>query len=83
VESRREETFMDDISRKSHIEKELLSHLDGIKTVFDGAVTHFAISQPMIDKAKELLGLVARGNQREVRTTENQHSKKPGIVLQY
>ena len=26
----------DDIIQKSHIEKELLSHLDGIKTVFDG-----------------------------------------------
>lgn len=70
LESRREETFIDDIIQKSHIEKELLSHLDGIKTVFDGgagcgrfsillakkgcAVTHFDISQPMIDKAKEL-----------------------------
>lgn len=69
-ESRREETFMDDIIQKSHLEKELLSHLDGIKTVFDGGagsgrfsillakqgceVTHFDISQPMIDKAKEL-----------------------------
>lgn len=70
LESRREETFIDDIIQKSHIEKELLSHLDGIKTVFDGGagcgrfsillakhgctVTHFDISQPMIDKAKEL-----------------------------
>lgn len=69
-ESRREETFIDDIIQKSHIEKELLSHLDGIETVFDGGagsgrfsillakhgcnVTHFDISQPMIDKAKEL-----------------------------
>lgn len=69
LESRREETFIDDIIQKSHIEKELLSHLDGIKTVFDGGagcgrfsillakhgceVTHFDISQPMIDKAKE------------------------------
>lgn len=69
-ESRREETFIDDIIQKSHIEKELLSNLDGIKTVFDGGagsgrfsillakhgcnVTHFDISQPMIDKAKEL-----------------------------
>ena len=26
LESRREETFMDDIIQKSHIEKELLSH---------------------------------------------------------
>ena len=70
LESRREETFIDDIVQKSHIEKELLSNLDGIKTVFDGGagcgrfsillakhgceVTHFDISQPMIDKAKEL-----------------------------
>ena len=69
-ESRREETFIDDIIQKSHIEKELLSNLDGIQTVFDGGagsgrfsiilakhgcnVTHFDISQPMIDKAKEL-----------------------------
>lgn len=72
LESRREETFIDDIIQKSHIEKELLSHLNGIKTVFDGGagcgrfsillakhgceVTHFDISQPMIDKAKELAG---------------------------
>ena len=70
LESHREETFIDDIIQKSHIEKELLSNLDGIKTVFDGGagcgrfsillakhgceVTHFDISQPMIDKAKEL-----------------------------
>lgn len=70
LESRREETFIDDIIQKSHIEKELLSHLDGIETVFDGGagcgrfsillakqgcrVTHFDISQPMIDKAREL-----------------------------
>lgn len=71
-ESRREEIFIDDIIQKHHIEKELLSNLDGIKTVFDGGagcgrfsillakhgceVTHFDISQPMIDKAKELAG---------------------------
>ncbi len=36
LESHREETFIDDIIQKSHIEKELLSYLDGIKTVFDG-----------------------------------------------
>lgn len=70
LESHREETFIDDIIQKSHIEKELLSNLDGIKTVFDGGagcgrfsillakhgreVTHFDISQSMIDKAKEL-----------------------------
>lgn len=70
LESRREETFIDDIIQKSHIEKELLAHLDGIRTVFDGGagcgrfsillakhgceVTHFDLSRPMIDKAKEL-----------------------------
>lgn len=72
LESHREETFIDDIIQKNHIEKELLSNLDGIKTVFDGGagcgrfsillakhgckVTHFDISQSMIDKAKELAG---------------------------
>ena len=70
LESRREETFMDDIIQKSHIERELLVNLDGVKTVFDGGagcgrfsillakqgcqVTHFDISQSMIDKAREL-----------------------------
>ena len=70
LESHREETFIDDINQKSHIEKELLSHLDGVETVFDGGagcsrfsillakhgcrVTHFDISQPMINKAREL-----------------------------
>lgn len=70
LESKREETFIDDIVQKSHLEKELLANLDGIRTVFDGGagcgrfsillaqkgcqVTHFDISQPMIDKAREL-----------------------------
>jgi len=70
AESRREQTFIDDIIQKSHIEKTLLSKIDGIKTVFDAGagsgrfsillaklglkVTHFDISQTMIDKAKEL-----------------------------
>jgi len=70
LESKREETFIDDIVQKSHIEKELLANLDGIETVFDGGVgsgrfsillakqgcivTHFDISQPMIDKAREM-----------------------------
>jgi 2-polyprenyl-3-methyl-5-hydroxy-6-metoxy-1,4-benzoquinol methylase len=68
LESKREQTFIDDIVQKSHIEKELLSNLNGIKTVFDGGagsgrfsillakhgckVTHFDISQPMLDKAQ-------------------------------
>ncbi|MFA7673999.1 MAG: class I SAM-dependent methyltransferase [Clostridia bacterium] len=70
LEAAREQTFIDDIMQKSHIEKELLSNLDGIETVFDGGagagrfsillarhgckVTHFDISQPMLDKAAEL-----------------------------
>lgn len=65
-----EQTFIDDIIQKSHLEKELLENLDGINTVFDGGggsgrfsillaklgcqVTHFDISQPMLDKAAEL-----------------------------
>ena len=70
LESRREETYIDDIIQKDHIQRTLLENLDGIHTVFDGGagsgrfsillakqgcrVTHFDISQPMIDKAKEL-----------------------------
>ncbi|MBQ6289182.1 MAG: methyltransferase domain-containing protein [Clostridia bacterium] len=70
LESEREQTFIDDIVQKTHIERELLSHLDGIQTVFDGGagcgrfsillarqglqVTHFDISQAMINKAREL-----------------------------
>lgn len=69
-EALREQTFIDDIVQKSHIEKELLAGLDGIETAFDGGggagrfsillaqrgvrVTHFDISQPMLDKAAEL-----------------------------
>ncbi|MBR5344293.1 MAG: class I SAM-dependent methyltransferase [Clostridia bacterium] len=70
LESRREATYIDDIIQKGHLQRKLLENLDGIKTVFDGGagcgrfsillakqgcrVTHFDISQPMIDKAKEL-----------------------------
>ena len=70
LESRREETYIDDIIQKDHIQRRILESLDGIETVFDGGagcgrfsimlaklgckVTHFDISQPMIDKAKEL-----------------------------
>jgi len=69
-ENNREELFIDDIIQKEHIEREILSRLDGINTVFDGGagagrfsimlakkgikVTHFDISQPMIEKAREL-----------------------------
>ena len=70
LESHREETYIDDIIQKDHIERKLLENLDGISTVFDGGagsgrfsillakkglkVTHFDISQPMIDKAREI-----------------------------
>lgn len=70
MESQREETFIDDIVQKSHLEKELLASLDGVSTAFDGGagsgrfsillakkgihVTHFDISQPMLDKAQQL-----------------------------
>ena len=70
LESRREATYMDDIIQKDHIQRKLLENLDGIDTVFDGGagsgrfsillakqgcrVTHFDISQPMIDKAQEI-----------------------------
>ena len=70
LESRREETYMDDIIQKDHLQRKLLENLDGIQSVFDGGagsgrfsillakmgrkVTHFDISQPMLDKAAEL-----------------------------
>lgn len=70
LESRREATYIDDIIQKDHLQRKLLENLDGIKTVFDGGagsgrfsillakmgcrVTHYDISQSMIDKAKEL-----------------------------
>ena len=70
LESRREATYIDDIIQKDHIQRKLLENLDGVRTVFDGGagsgrfsillakqgcrVTHFDISQPMIDKAREL-----------------------------
>lgn len=70
LESRREQTYIDDIIQKDHLQRKLLENLEGVKTVFDGGagsgrfsillaklgceVTHFDISQPMINKAKEL-----------------------------
>ena len=70
LENRREATYIDDIIQKDHIQRKLLENLDGICTVFDGGagcgrfsillakqgcrVTHFDISKPMIDKAREL-----------------------------
>ena len=69
-ETKREQTFIDDIIQKSHIEHLLLENLDGIHTAFDGGagygrfsillakrgikVTHFDISEGMIAKAKEI-----------------------------
>ncbi|MBR6185712.1 MAG: methyltransferase domain-containing protein [Clostridia bacterium] len=69
LESRREATYIDDIIQKDHLQRKLMENLDGIETVFDGGagsgrfsillakmgcrVTHFDISQPMIDKARE------------------------------
>ena len=68
--NRREATYVDDIIQKDHIQRKLLENPEGIDTVFDdGAgsgrfsillakqgcrVTHFDISQPMIEKAQEL-----------------------------
>lgn len=70
LESRREETFIDDIVQKDHLQREVLAALEGVETVFDGGagcgrfsillakqglrVTHFDISGPMIEKAREL-----------------------------
>lgn len=70
LERHREETYIDDIVQKKHIQRELLASLEGVRTAFDGGagcgrfsillaqlglqVTHFDISQPMIDKAREL-----------------------------
>jgi ubiquinone/menaquinone biosynthesis C-methylase UbiE len=69
-ELNREINFIDDIIQKAHIEKNIFSNIDGIKTVFDGGagygrfsillakhglqVTHFDISVPMIEKAIEI-----------------------------
>jgi 2-polyprenyl-3-methyl-5-hydroxy-6-metoxy-1,4-benzoquinol methylase len=70
LEVERENINIDDLVLKSHTEKEILSNLNGVKTIFDGGagwgrfsimlakkgydVTHFDISQAMIDKAKEI-----------------------------
>jgi SAM-dependent methyltransferase len=69
-ETARETTYIDDIIQKAHIEREILSRLDGVETVFDGGagygrfsillakhglkVTHFDISDVMISKAREI-----------------------------
>ncbi len=70
LESKREQTFIDDIVQKNHIERTILENIEGINTIFDAGagsgrfsillakrgikVTHFDISGSMIDKAKEL-----------------------------
>ncbi len=71
LESKREQTFIDDIVQKNHIERTILENIEGINTVFDAGagsgrfsillakkgikVTHFDISDSMLDKAKELV----------------------------
>jgi len=70
LEVEREQLNIDDVILKAHTEREILASLDGVRTVFDGgagwgrfsiplakrglAVTHFDISQAMLDKAKEI-----------------------------
>lgn len=39
LESHREETYIDDIIQKNHIERKLLDNLEGIDTVFDAAAS--------------------------------------------
>ncbi len=69
-EADRESLFIDDLIQKDHIERKILESLDGVETVFDGGagsgrfsillakrgkqVTHYDISGPMIEKAKEI-----------------------------
>jgi SAM-dependent methyltransferase len=68
-ENKRESLFMDDIIQKAHLDREIESRLAGVETVFDGGggvgrfsiplaarglrVTHFDISPPMLEKARE------------------------------
>ena len=70
LEAKREQTFIDDIVQKAHIERELLASLEGVETALDAGggcgrfsillarqgvrVTHLDISQPMLDKAAQL-----------------------------
>ena len=69
-EADREKLFIDDIIQKAHLEREILGHLEGVETVFDGGagygrfsillarrglhVTHFDLSRPMLEKARNL-----------------------------
>ena len=43
LESHREETYIDDIIQKSHIEKELLSHLEGFPFFMQNMVVRLHI----------------------------------------
>ena len=70
LENKREQTFIDDIVQKNHIERVILDNIDGVKTAFDAGagsgrfsillakkgikVTHFDISKSMLDKAREI-----------------------------
>ena len=69
-EASREQYYMDDIIQKAHLEREISTHLDGVKTVLDAGagagrfsiplaqkglrVTHYDISQSMLAKAQNL-----------------------------
>ena len=69
-ETRRERFFLDDVIQKAHLEREIASRLDGVRTVLDAGagtgrfsiplarqgfqVTHLDISQGMIDTARQL-----------------------------
>lgn len=68
-ETRRERFFLDDVIQKAHLEREIASRLDGVRTVLDAGagtgrfsiplarqgfqVTHLDISQGMIDAARQ------------------------------
>ena len=69
-ETRRERFFLDDVIQKAHLEREIASRLDGVRTILDAGagtgrfsiplarqgfdVTHLDISQGMIDTARQL-----------------------------
>ena len=69
-ETRREHFFLDDVIQKAHLEREIASRLDGVRTILDAGagtgrfsiplarrgfqVTHLDISQGMIDTARQL-----------------------------
>jgi SAM-dependent methyltransferase len=69
-ETRRERFFLDDVIQKAHLDREIASRLDGVRTILDAGagtgrfsiplarrgfhVTHLDISQGMIDTARQL-----------------------------